>query len=123
MEGAQSNYEHLHRYAFAVDLVKSKRVLDLASGEGYRCYLLSRNADHVVGVEIDRQTVDHATRTYSSESVQFICGSMLNVPIEGQKIFDVIICFGMTFDTGWWRIPLAMLKDKSINNNCASEHS
>jgi hypothetical protein len=31
IEGAQINYEHLHRYAFAAQFVKGKKVLDLAN--------------------------------------------------------------------------------------------
>ena len=92
-EGTRIHYEHLHRYAFAAEFVRGKRVLDLASGEGYGSYMLSREAMQVVGVEIDQQTVDHAMRRYSNDSIQFICGSILDVPIQGHKIFDVAVCF------------------------------
>ena len=92
-EGTRIHYEHLHRYAFAAELVKGKRVLDLASGEGYGSYMLSREAIQVVGVEIDQQTVDYANRRYSNDSIQFICGSILDIPIQGHKIFDVVVCF------------------------------
>jgi len=93
VEGAKINYEHLHRYAFAAEFVKGRRVLDLASGEGYGTHMLSRDAEQVVGVDIDPQSVEHATRRYSSDNVNFICGSMIDIPIEGQKIFDIIVCF------------------------------
>ncbi len=53
VEGAQINYEHLHRYAFAAELVKDKKVLDLACGEGYGPYMLSREAESVIGVDKD----------------------------------------------------------------------
>lgn len=91
--GAQIHYEHLHRYAFVAQYVKGKKVLDLASGEGYGTYILSKTADYVVGVEIDHQAVNHASNTYIKENIEFKEGSILNIPIEGEHIFDVIVCF------------------------------
>ena len=73
--------------------VKGKKVLDLASGEGYGTYILSKTADYVVGVEIDHQAVIHASNTYIKENIEFKEGSILNIPITGEKIFDVIVCF------------------------------
>ena len=37
-------YEHLHRYTWVSRLVKDKKVLDLASGEGYGTEILARDA-------------------------------------------------------------------------------
>lgn len=45
--------EHLHRYALAKEIVKGQSVLDIASGEGYGSFLLSKKAKNVIGVEID----------------------------------------------------------------------
>ena len=91
--GAEIHYEHLHRYAFASHFVKGKKVLDLASGEGYGTYILSEKAASVVGVDIDIDTVAHAKRTYKKENIEFKAGSILDIPIEGEKIYDVIVCF------------------------------
>jgi glycosyltransferase involved in cell wall biosynthesis len=93
IEGAQVYYEHLHRYALAAHLVRGKKVLDLASGEGYGANMLAREAQEVTGVEIDKPTVQHARRRYTRGNLEFIEGSILDVPIKGQKKFDVIICF------------------------------
>src|SRR2546422_853772 len=46
-------YEHLQRYAYAATFVKGKRVLDLASGEGYGSRILANSASSVVGVDFD----------------------------------------------------------------------
>ena len=46
-------YEHLHRYLWARRLVGGRRVLDLASGEGFGSAILSEEAEEVVGFEID----------------------------------------------------------------------
>ena len=93
IEGAQIHYEHLHRYAFAAHFVKRKKVLDLACGEGYGTYMLAREAEYVAGVEIDKATVRHARSRYIKDNLEFIEGSMLDVPIEGEKKFDVVVCF------------------------------
>jgi 2-polyprenyl-3-methyl-5-hydroxy-6-metoxy-1,4-benzoquinol methylase len=93
IEGAQIHYEHLHRYAFAAHFVKAKKVLDLACGEGYGTYMLAREAEHVVGVEIDKPTVQHARSRYIKDNLEFIEGSILAVPIEGDRRFDVVVCF------------------------------
>ena len=93
MEGAQIHYAHLHRYAFATHFVKGKKVIDLACGEGYGTYMLAREAECVAGVEIDKLTVQHARSRYIKDNLEFIEGSILDVPIEGERKFDVAVCF------------------------------
>ena len=91
--GAEIHYEHLHRYAFAAQYVHKKKVLDLASGEGFGSSLLAKNAQCVIGVDINHNAILHASRTYTQKNISFIKGSMLSIPIGGKKIFDVIVCF------------------------------
>src|SRR5437870_1677877 len=86
-------YEHLHRYAYAATLVTGKRVLDLASGEGYGSKMLSASAASVVGIDIDENVVRHAAEKYSSKTLQFLSGSITSVPIREDHSFDVIVCF------------------------------
>ena len=93
MEGARIHYAHLHRYVFAAHFVKGKTVLDLACGEGYGTYILAREAEYVAGVDIDKLTVQHARSRYVKDNLEFIEGSILAVPIEGGKKFDVAVCF------------------------------
>jgi glycosyltransferase involved in cell wall biosynthesis len=93
IEGSQMHYEHLHRYALAAHFAKGKRVLDLACGEGYGTYMLAKKAEYVAGVEIDNPTVQHARSRYSKDNLEFIEGSILAVPIESEKKFDVVVCF------------------------------
>jgi GT2 family glycosyltransferase/glycosyltransferase involved in cell wall biosynthesis/SAM-dependent methyltransferase len=83
-------YEHYHRYAFALRFVAGKRVLDLASGEGYGCALMAGTAASVTGLELDPVTVEHASRRYPS--VTFQVGSMED-PEALTGEFDVITCF------------------------------
>src|SRR5437773_2467143 len=86
-------YEHLHRYAYASTLVKNKRVLDLASGEGYGSKILAAAASSVAGVDIDETAVRHATEKYGSDTIQFLSGSITAIPIRDDHSFDVIVCF------------------------------
>lgn len=92
-EGVGGHYEHLHRYAFACQFARGKKVLDLATGEGYGAYMLSQEADYVCGIDIDEQTIRHASGRYLKDNLEFIRGSMLEVPVDGEKKFDLITCF------------------------------
>ncbi|MDF0591952.1 class I SAM-dependent methyltransferase, partial [Candidatus Methanocrinis natronophilus] len=91
--GADIHYEHLHRYAFAAQLVEGKDVLDLASGEGYGSYILAKKANHVIGIEIDGDAIAHARNKYLKYNLEFKQGSILEIPVEGTGIFDLIVCF------------------------------
>jgi ubiquinone/menaquinone biosynthesis C-methylase UbiE len=87
-------YEHLHRYAYVATFVKGKRVLDLASGEGYGTKMMSdAGASSVTGIDIDDKAVEHAQSRYGSATVQFLKGSISAVPIQDDHSFDLIVCF------------------------------
>ncbi len=93
LEGAQIHYEHLHRYAFASQFVRNKRVLDIACGEGYGTELLARKAEYAAGVDVDEKTIRHATSRYLRDNLEFMHGSVLDLPIKDESRFDVIVCF------------------------------
>jgi len=86
-------YEHLHRYFWASGLVKGKKVLDLACGEGYGADLLARQAVSVCALDIDEDAVRHASKKYRRPNLQFFQGSITAVPITENCSFDVITCF------------------------------
>jgi GT2 family glycosyltransferase/glycosyltransferase involved in cell wall biosynthesis len=86
-------YEHYHRYLFAAPLVADRRVLDLASGEGYGAALLARRAREVVGIDIDQPSVEHSRRTYQLDNLVFNQGDMLDLSRFPDGAFDVVICF------------------------------
>ncbi|MBV8749594.1 MAG: methyltransferase domain-containing protein [Candidatus Eremiobacteraeota bacterium] len=88
----QIYYEHLHRYALAARFCAGKRVLDVASGEGYGSALLARHAADVVGVDVDEDAVDHARRTYYAANLRFLRGSVTEVPLADASV-DVITSF------------------------------
>src|SRR5437762_9292288 len=86
-------YEHWHRYAFARRFVTGKRVLDAACGEGYGTALLSTVASAIVGVDIDAETVAHASACYGGGArVRFVEGSCTDLPLSDASI-DVVVSF------------------------------
>ena len=93
LEEASIGYEHVHRYAYATQFVQNKRVLDLACGEGYGSYLLAKTAKSVMGIDIDNNTIKHARNKYIKQNLEFRVGSITEVPIGGESIFDVAVCF------------------------------
>jgi GT2 family glycosyltransferase/ubiquinone/menaquinone biosynthesis C-methylase UbiE len=90
---AEIGYEHLHRYAFASQFVRNKKVLDLACGEGYGSELLAQTAKYAVGIDIDQETIKHAQNKYIRSNLEFKVGSILEIPLQGTGLFDVVVCF------------------------------
>jgi len=85
--------EHLHRYALAVELCENKVVLDIASGEGYGSFLLSKKAKKVIGVDLDQETINHAKQKYSSsDNLDFLVGSTSKIPLPDNSV-DVVVSF------------------------------
>lgn len=85
--------EHLHRYALAMQISKDRVVLDIASGEGYGSYLISKNARKVYGVDIDNISVLHAQAKYAfRDNLEYLCGSTSNIPLPDNSI-DMVISF------------------------------
>jgi glycosyltransferase involved in cell wall biosynthesis/ubiquinone/menaquinone biosynthesis C-methylase UbiE len=93
LEEASIGYEHLHRYAYATQFGQNKNVLDLACGEGYGSYLLAKTAKSVVGIDIDNNSIKHARNKYIKQNLEFRVGSITEIPIDGERLFDVAVCF------------------------------
>lgn len=85
-------YEHIHRYAFAAQLVSGLKVLDAACGEGYGSAILSRSAKSVTAVDRSGKAIKHARRRYSLDNVEFIEADCLDLPF-GDGSFDCIVSF------------------------------
>ncbi|MEA1051479.1 class I SAM-dependent methyltransferase [Lamprobacter modestohalophilus] len=84
---------HLARYAVAVAYCRGARVLDIACGEGYGAqFLASQGAAEVVGIEVDRATVERATHRYGSENVSFQCADAVRVDeLLDANSFDLVV--------------------------------
>ncbi len=93
IRNATMSYEHLHRYGFAAQFAKGKRVLDLGSGEGYGANILARTAAYVLGVDIDPVCIQHASFKYNRRNLAFEIGTFAKVPRHPDHSFDLIVCF------------------------------
>jgi len=85
-------YEHIHRYAFAGELVRGKRVLDAACGEGYGAAQLARTAQSVMAVDISDETISHAQRRYRAENLEFRVADCCKLPFHDDE-FECIVSF------------------------------
>jgi O-antigen biosynthesis protein len=88
-------YEHLHRYLWAAPIVAGRRVLDLASGEGYGTAILARTASSVVGVEIDERSVEHSRLNYLSDRVSFAVADAHDLSTFEDGAFEAVVAFEM----------------------------
>ncbi|WP_336275057.1 glycoside hydrolase family 99-like domain-containing protein [Vreelandella indica] len=84
--------EHYHRYLLATRFVADKRVLDIASGEGYGSHLLAAQAAHVIGVDIDPDAVRHAEHTYQRDNLEYRQGDCTAIPLPDASV-DVVVSF------------------------------
>lgn len=82
--------EHVHRYVVAAEFCNDRKVLDAASGSGYGSAILGQTAQQVVGLEIDAESVRHATETYGSDHVTFRAGNVMDTGLPDEA-FDVIV--------------------------------
>lgn len=91
-ETGRIRLEHYHRYSILEDLVNSKKVLDVACGEGYGSFLLANDASVVVGVDISTESVLHAQEKYKKNNLSYVQGSATNLPFQ-EASFDVVVSF------------------------------
>ena len=85
--------EHFHRYHWCCSLASGKRVLDIASGEGYGSNLLAKVASKVIGVDISPEAVAHAKATYAdTQHLSFIEGSAALIPLPDKSV-DLVVSF------------------------------
>jgi SAM-dependent methyltransferase len=85
-------YEHWHRYLIAAQYANGKRVLDVASGEGYGSHLISRTAQNVTGVDVSANAVAHAVQKYPASNLHYLCASCTDMPLPDAS-FDLIVSF------------------------------
>lgn len=86
--------EHFHRYHAVLSIVKGRKVLDIACGEGYGTALLAQSAEKVYGVDIEQSCIEQARQKYSKKcpNAEFLQGEAEQIPIETASI-EVVVCF------------------------------
>ena len=88
----QYTVEHLHRYAFAMELCKNRDVVDIASGEGYGSNLLANRAKNVTGIDISKDAVEHASAKYIRTNLQYLQGAADSIPLGAASV-DIVVSF------------------------------
>lgn len=84
--------EHMHRYLLAVGIANEKVVLDIACGEGYGSSMLATEAKSVIGIDVSKITISHATAKYKKNNLQFMVGDCTNIPLPDNSI-DLVVSF------------------------------
>ena len=84
--GDEITIEHLQRYYSAIPLAKDKVILDAASGEGYGTSILAEVASQAIGLEIDAEATTHAKNQYPKPNLQFINGSIGQIPLANASV-------------------------------------
>ena len=90
---------HLERYQFASDLIvslhknnKKIAVLDVACGTGYGTKILHSICGHVLGIDIDNDTIRDNKKRYKNIAKHFLTGSILDLPLKKNSV-NFITCF------------------------------
>lgn len=85
---------HLNRYFLAKFCCNGKVVLDVACGEGYGSYLLSKwGAKEVIGIDVSVKAISKANRMFKLDNINFEISNaekMTNLP---NSFFDLIVSF------------------------------
>jgi ubiquinone/menaquinone biosynthesis C-methylase UbiE len=85
-------YEHMHRYVLAGELLRGRKVLDAACGEGFGAFHLAAGACQVTAVDISPETIQHAAARYRRDNLSFQVADCRALPFaDGQ--FDCIVSF------------------------------
>lgn len=92
-----SGYVLYLKHKFAYELAarqtdNSQTVLELGCGEGYGSYLLSKTAQKVVAVDIDKNTIDKAVIKYGSDNLSFYQYDGIDLSFL-HETFDLIVSF------------------------------
>ncbi len=83
-------WEHIYRYRFALNYVKGKSVLDIASGEGYGTAALSKaGVKEIIGIDISEEACRHAAKKYG---LDYQTGDAQAIQLQPNSL-DTIISF------------------------------
>lgn len=83
--------EHLSRYIAVIDLVKGKRVLDVASGAGYGSQILAEYAKSVIGIDYSAEAIRYAERHYGAQNLKYYVDNAEQLKNVKDNSVDVVI--------------------------------
>lgn len=88
----ETQYEHLHRYAFAQALAAGKDVVDLGCGEGYGAHRLSQVARSVCAVDLSADVIGAARVRYAAPRLVFRTADATCTGLEAGSA-DLVVAF------------------------------
>lgn len=89
----EENYwfqRHVVAYRFAAERVEEMQVLDAGCGEGYGASILAGRAKSVLGIDLERDVIDHAVERYPN--VRFEVGDLSTLAFPAGT-FDAVVSF------------------------------
>ncbi len=94
--------EHWARYAFAEDLVGSKRVLDAGCGVGYGAARLAEVAAEVVALDQAKDPLAAGGKEYSHPRLRFVQGDCTRFPFADGSL-DAVVAVEVIEHLGQWK--------------------
>ena len=86
--------QHYHRYAFVTDCVNLQNldVVDVACGEGYGSFFLSKYSKTITGIDISEEAITCARNTYVASNLRFVKGDVTLIPLPDHSA-DIVVSF------------------------------
>src|SRR5207302_3854662 len=96
-EFANRTESHMHRHfmphvlAFAGRLMPNTRVLDVGCGNGFLCGEFLKRGCEVVGIDLSKQGIELARRTYPSGRFELLGADTDILERLGEDAFDIVV--------------------------------
>lgn len=78
-------------YFLGAEKIKDLRVLDVGASTGIIDSVLAKKFKEVVGIDIDKDAIAHAKKTYNAKNLKFLIDDAMNLQFRDNS-FDVVIC-------------------------------
>lgn len=92
IDDSELQIEHFQRYESILDIVKDKVVVDAACGEGYGTSIIGTVAKQVIGIDIEPDAIERATKKYATKNVSYQVGDISNLTLRDNSV-DVFVSF------------------------------
>ena len=84
---------HLFAYKFATDQIpENSFILEIGSGSGFGTKVLFQHTQKIIGLDVDKNIIEYASRKYGSENCVFKRYSGLKIPYS-DSTFDAVVSF------------------------------